>query len=239
MFLKEIDILSPEITLFYNHSLSHSSKISGIITIITILIIIFCSIFYIKDILNRDKEVPKVSSYNICTQDAGEFPINSSSFFHFISIVKDPHHPEEEEFDFTYFNLIGLDTYTEDYENENDLKKYNHWLYGFCNKETDIKGINDIVTQNYFSKSACIRKYFNSTEQKYYNTNDTNFKWPKMAHGIFNPNNKFYNIILIKCQIEILNIVFGDTYKCKNIEEIIKFKGNIYFNFIDQKYSKF
>ena len=107
-------------------------------------------------------------------------------------------------------------------------------VYGFCNKETDIKGINDIVTQNYFSKSACIRKYFNSTEQKYYNTNDTNFKWPKMAHGIFNPNNKFYNIILIKCQNEILNIVFGDTYKCKNIEEIIKFRGNIYFNFIDQ-----
>ena len=65
MFLKDIDILSPEITLFYNHSLSHSSKISGILTIITIIIIILCSIFYIKDILNRDKEVPTIHSYNL------------------------------------------------------------------------------------------------------------------------------------------------------------------------------
>ena len=236
MFLKEIDILSPEITLFYNHSLSHSSKISGIITIITILIIIFCSIFYIKDILNRDKEVPKVSSYNICTQDAGEFPINSSSFFHFISILKGPYHPENEDFDFTSFNLIGLDRYINDYENDIDLTKYNHWLYGFCN-EDDIKGINILVTQNYFSKSACIRKYFNFKEQKYYNTNDPNFKWPKMAHGTFNHNNEFYTIILLKCKKDILYEVFEDKYKCKNennTEEIYKFRGLAHFNFLDQ-----
>ena len=172
MFLKDIDILSPQITLFYNHFLSHSSRISGILTVITIIIIISCSLFYAKDILYRDKEIPTVSSYNLYIQDAGEFPINSSSFFHFISIVKDSHHPDNEEFDFTSFNLIGLDTPTKDYENDNNLTKYNHWLYGFCNKEDDIKGINDLVIQNYFIKSACIRKYFNSTEQKYYNTND-------------------------------------------------------------------
>ena len=237
MFLKDIDILSPEITLFYNHSLCHSSKISGILTIITIIIIILFAIFYIKDILNRDKEVPTIHSYNLYKEDAGEFLINSSSFFHFISIVKDPHHPENEELDFTAFNLIGLDTYTKDYENDNDLSKYNHWLYGLCNIENDLKGINDLVTQNYFIKSACIRQYFDSTQQKYYSTDDPNFKWPKMAHGTFNPNNEFYSIILIKCKNEILNKVFGDEYKCKNeneITEIINLKGKVHFNFIDQ-----
>ena len=237
MFLKEIDILSPEITLFYNHSLSHSSKISGILTIIAILIIILCSIFYIKDILNRNKEIPKVSSYNLYTNDAAEFPINSSSFFHFISIVKDPNHPEIEEFDFTSLNIIGIDTYTKNYENDNNLTKYNHWLYGFCNREKDLKGISNLVTQNYFIKSACIRKYFNSMEQKYYNTDDPNFKWPKMAHGTFNPNNEFYSIILIKCKNEILNTIFGDEYKCKvetEIDDFISLKGLVHFNFIDE-----
>ena len=126
MFLKEIDILSPEITLFYNHSLTHSSIISGILTIITLILIILCSLYYVRDILNRKEEIPKVSSYNMFIEDAGEFPINASSFFHFLSIVKDVHHPEYEEFDFSIFNIIGIDTYIQDYQNNNDLKKYNH-----------------------------------------------------------------------------------------------------------------
>ena len=90
-------MLSPQITLFYNHSLSHSSKLSGILTINAILIIILFILFFDKDILNHDKEVPKVSWYNLCAEDSGEFhsgefPINSSSLFHFISIVNVPHH---------------------------------------------------------------------------------------------------------------------------------------------------
>ena len=85
-------MLSPQITLFYNHSLSHSSKLSGILTINAILIIILFILFFDKDILNHDKEVPKVSWYNLCAEDSGEFPLNSSSLFHFISIVIVPHH---------------------------------------------------------------------------------------------------------------------------------------------------
>ena len=34
MFLKQIDILSPEITLCYKGNLSHSSSLSGLLTII-------------------------------------------------------------------------------------------------------------------------------------------------------------------------------------------------------------
>ena len=237
MFLKEIDILSPEITLFYNHSLTHSSIISGILTIITIVIIILFSACYIEEILNRKEEIPKVSSYNMFIEDAGEFPINASSFFHFLSIVKDVHHPEHEEFDFTIFNAIGIDTYIQDYQKNNNLTKYNHWLYGKCNNETDTKGIAHLITQEFFTKSACIRKYFSSSEQKYYDTNDPNFKWPKMAHGTFNPNKEFYSVIISKCDNMILNKVFDEEYNCKNdteIEEYLNYGGLIHFNFIDQ-----
>ena len=157
MFIKEIDILSPEITLFYNHSLSHSSIISGILTIITLVLIVLCSLCFISGIFNRGEEVPNVSSYSMFIEDAGEFPINSSSFFHFLGIMKNIHHPELEEFDFTYFNLIGLDTYTKDYENGDDLNNFDHWLYGFCNNESDTKGISHLINQKYFTKSACIR----------------------------------------------------------------------------------
>ena len=131
MILKEIDILSPEITLFYNGSLSHSSRISGILTIIACAIIVLCASYYFKDILNRKNEIPKVFSYNLFIEDAGVFPINSSSFFHFISANKDDKY-QGEEFDFTIFNIIGFDKNLIDYEINNDLTKHNHWLYGFC-----------------------------------------------------------------------------------------------------------
>ena len=208
MLLKNIDILSPQITLFYKGSRTHSSIISGILTIIAFILIVSCLINYALDLFNRRKEIPKVATFNMFIDDSGEFPINSSSLFHFISAVRDLNHPENEEFDFTRFNLVGIDTYISD-ESDRDLSKYNHWLYGFCNNDTDTKGISHLITQKFFTKSACIRKYFNSSEQKYFDTNDANFKWPKMAHGTFNPNSKSYSILLIKCNKNILNIVFN------------------------------
>ena len=236
MILKKIDFLSPEITLFHKGSLSHSSIISGILSIITCFIIILCSVYYSLAIIDRQKDCPKIAFYTHFIEDAGIFPLNSSSFFHFISIIKDNHHPEREEFDFESFNLIGLETYIIEYENDNDLSKYNHWLYGFCNKEKDTEGITNLVTQNFFTKSACIRKYYDSNSQKYYDTDDPNFRWPRIAHGTFNQKSEFYSLILQKCNQNILNNIFGNEYKCKNdteIEEMFKYGGVIHFNFID------
>ena len=236
MFLKKIDCLSPEITLFYKGSLSHSSSFSGILSIIACIIILICSGYYFIGVIARDRDCPKIAFNRQFTEDAGIFPINSSSFFHFISIVKDKHYPDKEEFDFTTFNLIGFETNIQDYENDNDLKKYNHWLYGFCDNEIDSKGIKDLITQNYFTKSACIKKYFDSNSQKYYETGDINFRWPLLAYGTFNPKNEFYSVILQKCEQNILNNILGKEYKCKNdteIEEIIKNSGSIHFNLID------
>ena len=195
MILKQVDFLSPEITLFYRGSLSHPSIISGILTILTCILIIICSISYVKCIFDRRTETPEISTYNRFTEDAGKFPINSSSFFHFISIVKDYHYRSFEGFDFTYFNLIGLEKNVNDYENDNDLTKYNHWLYGYCNNESDTQGISHLTNQQFFTKSACIKKYYSSSEKQYYDVGHSNFKWPKMSHGTFNPNKEFYTII--------------------------------------------
>ena len=52
--------------------------------------------------------------------------------------------------------------------------KYNHWLYGFCNKEKDIKGIENLKIKDFYPKSACIRKYYDSATQKYYEVEDRN-----------------------------------------------------------------
>ena len=237
MILKQIDFLSPEITLFYKGSLSHPSIISGILTIVTCVLIILSSICYVECILNRKNETPEISTYCRFTEDAGIFPINSSSFFHFISIVKDYHNPKCEGFDFTYFNLIGLETYIQDYENDNDLTKYNHWLYGICNNETDTQGISHLTNQAFFTYSACIKKYYSSSKKQYFDIGHPDFRWPQMSHGTFNPNKEIYSLILKKCDPDILKNVFGDEYQCQddeNFKDIVKNGGTIHFNFIDQ-----
>jgi len=92
------------------------------------------------------------------------------------------------------------------------------------------------VTQHFFTKSACIRKYFDSSTQNYYEIGDKNFRWPTLEHGTFNPKNKNYNLIVYKCDQNILNNIFGKGHKCKNddeIEKVINKRGLIHFNFID------
>ena len=53
MILKKIDFISPEITLFYKGSLSHSSIISGIISLISCTIIAAISVYYFLMLIYR------------------------------------------------------------------------------------------------------------------------------------------------------------------------------------------
>ena len=236
MFLKKIDFLSPQITLYHKGLLYHSSLISGILSIlICILVIIFSSLYLVK-LWHREREDPKMSSYSGFIEDAGIFNINSSELFHFLSLNLNKTNNYDSGFDFQAFKVIGLDTYFERYKSNENLNNFNHWLYGPCNNETDAKGINHLITQEYFTKSACIKKYFNSTEQKYYNISEEGFKWPVIAHGTFNPNKKLYNIFVEKCEQKILDEINDKGYKCKNnseIEELLKY-AIIHLNFIDE-----
>ena len=105
MIFKKIDFISPEITLFYKGSLSHSSIISGVISFISCAIIITLSFFCFIGLIDREKDCPTIANNNQYIEDAGIFPLNSSSLFHFISYVEDGNEPNYEFFDFTSFNL--------------------------------------------------------------------------------------------------------------------------------------
>ena len=92
------------------------------------------------------------------------------------------------------------------------------------------------MTQQFFTKSACIRKYYDSSSHNYYDVGDKNFRWPSLAHGTYNPQNQFYTLTLIKCEQNILNNILDNGFTCKNdeeIEKIVNKGGVIHFNFID------
>ena len=235
MFIKKLDFLSPNITLYHKGSLSHNSWMSGLLSIFSVIIIILSGVYYSLDIIK--KQNPKAFFYNRFVEDSGEFPINSSSLFHFISMGDANENDLNNDigFDFYSFRVIGIDTYYQNYVKDNDrnLSNYNHWLYGKCNNDSDTEGIGYLINKKNFLNFACIRKYYDNETKKYYNKSEKKFRWPKMSHGLVRKDFEFYSVIIEKCNKDTLKLILGKEDNCK--EDLKIFKGNIgfHFNFID------
>ena len=232
MFVQKFDYLSPRITFYHKEMISHSSIFSGILSIIFFLIKIISGIYYSLDLIQR-KDI-KAFYYNTYIEDAPIFPLNSSSLFHFLALENRDRITINEGIDFTKFNIIGFEIYFDNIFHSPFLLEYvNHWIYGKCNSD-DIEGINYLINNNFFEQSACIKKYFDSKEKKYYNKGESKFKWPVIAHGSNNPNNQFYNIYIGKCNEDILNLILGEGHHCKNnseVDEYFESKGVKVLNF--------
>ena len=96
--LKKLDFLSPDITLYHKGDHSHSSWMSGILSLIEATVVIIFGIYFFLDFINHRE--PKAYYYNRFIEDAGLYHINSSSFFHFISITTQKDSVTEYNFDF-------------------------------------------------------------------------------------------------------------------------------------------
>ena len=236
MFIKKLDILSPKITFYYNGSFSHDSIMSGILSIIAVLCTMNISIYYSIDIFKRN--TPDSFNYKSFINDAGTFDVNTSSLFHFINIVRKTKAGEiNDGIDFTKFNIVGTKVAVDTYLNyENRIERLDHWLYGYCQKDIDSIELGDLVTHKYFENSACIKKFYNSSEGKYYNRGDPGFVSPAIAFGTINELNQIYSIFIKKCNDKTIKILFGDEYNCKNDSEIDLFLdyrepkiANLYF----------
>jgi len=214
MFIKRLDFISPPVTFYHQGYLSHSSIISGIISIISIAFIFSLALYFSYDIIKR--EDPNVFFYNTFIDDAGIFSLNSSGLFHFISIGTLQNNFEMNGVNFTDFRIIGFEESIEYYLKDGNLYGRNHWLYGQCNNKTDTEGIGYLIDYSFFEKSACIRKYYSIEDQKYYDSSDSKFRWPEITHGTFHKDYKIYNIIVEKCKEETLNLIVGGEQKCRN-----------------------
>ena len=230
MFINKLDFLSPPITLYYKGELSHSSFFSGILTILLCIVCVTFGFIYSIQFINKSN--PQVYYYNRFIEDAGEFPINASSMFSFIQLLdKEKNIPDI--IDFEMINIIGIQLDITLYHEDNNLTKYDHWLYGPCNNSTDTEGIKELITFDHFTESACIKYFYKKDDEKYYDINDINFKWPKIKHGCGHPNRTFYGIIVEKCRNTTLTH-FNQVCKSNNkIKDYIS-KRSIWVKLIDQ-----
>ena len=235
MFIKYFDYLSPRITFYHKGFLSHSSISSGIISIIAVIFVILFGINFSFEIIKKTN--PKTFYLHSFIPDAGIYELNSSSLFHFIKTVQIyKGETINEELDFETFSVIGAQLYGNNFLNNaknNGLETFDHWLYGYCDKEINTKGLDNLINYKLFNKSACIKKFYNSTEHEYYDIGDSKFRWPIIGHGSFNENYKLYVIYIQKCNNKTIKHVLGNDYQCKNDSEIQNYfniKGTRFFH---------
>ena len=229
MIIKYFDYLSPRVTFYYKGFLSHSSIFSGILSIIAITFILILIVYFSLDLFQRND--PNTFYFNSFIEDAGLYKINKSSLFHFVSIVENIKGVSNAiQFDFQSFSVIGLQTYVDNYlgnikGNSKGVQAFDHWIYGYCNKEVNTEGLDELLNYDFFEKSACIKAFYNSTEETYYHIGDPRFVWPEIAYGTFNELNKLYGIFIQKCNNKTIKDVLGIDYVCKTEKQI-----NDYFN---------
>ena len=227
MFIKNLDFLSPPITFYHQGLLFHSSFVSGILSIISIILIAICTVYYSIELIK--KKNPKTSSYYNFIEDSGIYPMNASSLFHFITLSSENNNFKSNGIDFSSFRIIGLEVYFKLYLSDYNISHFNHWIYGKCNSTKDIEEIDDLIQYDFFEKSACIQKYFNKEDQKYYDVDDPKFRWPVIAHGTANKNIKPYNVIVEKCEESTLNLILGEGHQCNNTLEFEFNQNNTFY----------
>ena len=228
MILRNLDFLSPEITLYFKGKRKHSSTFSGIITILSYSVILTCIIYYTLDFIDRSN--PTIYFYNRFVEDVGVYPLNGSSLFHYLNLIS-ASQDKSIEYDFNSIRIYGIKRGVEGYLTSFDYAKTDHWEYALCNYDEDIghTKLNKIIDKNIFSQSACIKKYYNSDEEKYFNKGEPGFVWPTLEHGASHPNRTVYGIVVERCQNNSLK------NNCNSIEktEIFFRKHAIALNFID------
>ena len=218
-------MISPPITLYFKGEDQHSSIFSGILSIIVGLIILAATIYYFLGFINKDS--PKAYFFNRYIEDAGDFPLNSSSIFNFIQFI-DKKDDSKMGFDFNSLVAIGLeDLYYDEYMNDPDrISTIDHWIYGPCNFGTDIEGIEYLIDRAKYNNSACIRKYYDKNKDQYFNTSENGFRWPILEKGMSNKNRKYYGIIVQRCD-QVPEYIKSKVPKCKSSSEITEYISNV------------
>ena len=214
MFLRNVDFISPRITLYYNKNLRHINHISGAISLLIYSFILGISFYFLYLLLNRKE--PTAYFFKKFEHDVGKYPLNASAIFHFYTVGK-------TNVDYNSINIIGITEYISTYKNDNNISNMEHWLYGQCD-ETDIEDINtNIINKNDLLRAACIKYKWNIEEQKYYSKQDGNdkFYYPALNHGASNQNNFYYGTIIEKCRNTTMNKLGFSCKDNKSISEYI------------------
>ena len=228
MGLRELDFLSPKITLYFSNSQSHRSKISAVLTIIHFLIVGTCMVYYSCIIFLRKKQT--TSFFKTFVDDPGISYINSTRFFHYLKFK------DNFQYDPKVLSVVGAEIGPIEGLSITNETFLDHWRYGVCNL-SQIVGKEE-QSQLKDSTGLCVKEFYNSTTNKLYAVGEEGYVSPSIKHGISNINSVPYAILLRHCQ----NSSYSECYDQDIInEKIATLKGvsmnvlNLYVDIKDYK----
>ena len=230
--IKDIDFLSPPITLFHLEKRTHTSKLGACFVIALVIACSSYTIFLIYNLISHKKMT--YIFFKKFEFEAGYYSFDPSSVFHFIQIFAPQSGGYFDKFDSRY--IRAYTTYAQSNLSYSNLDLYDHWVFDTCRKNIDDKDLNDSLFQNVenFTNAVCIRHYYNSSERKYYSLEDKGFKWPHLEHGISQRNNIYLTTIVQKCSNDsIINELFGMCPSQKEIDDYVSRYLGIYLYFTD------
>jgi len=240
MPLSSIDFLSPKITLFYNGNNSHISHFGGFLSLIFIVILILSITIHILQIFE-----PKINSILIYEQNVDDIKYNQtisySGINHFFQIYSRSDSGWFGDFDHKNIIIYGIKEASKMiYNNNIDLYKTEHWVYDKCENLIEINDylFSDIskIIKNY-TKSICLRFYYNPKEQKYFEIGNDEFIYPEIETNFISEKKYIYKINIEKC---INESIFNNKlhYICNREEEINRYLdvyNDIFIYFADNK----
>ena len=237
MSLKELDFLSPKITLFYYGSKRHKSQVGAILALIMVLLSTIYISYLILNIFNH-----KLSSfifYKTYITDAGQFNFNDTAgIYHYFQLY-DIQNKVYGQYNSKYVRIFMSRLYKSYQNNQASLFDNEHWLYDICREGDDNKNVNKEVfhDETYFSRGACLRYYYNNEIKKYFPIEDNiNFKYPYLIHGSGRSGNLFLETIIERCDnSSVTNLVLGVCGSEDEINDYIKKYMGIYMQILQKQ----
>ena len=230
MSLRDFDLLSPNISLYYYGRIRHSANFGGILTIIMIS---FC-IIYIINIFLEAYATSTFQYYKYFFKDPGIYNFsNTDGIFHYFQIYN-PKNNSQASFNTKYIHLF-MSYIQEDYKiNPELLSENDHWVYDNCREGIDNKNLSEeLFINTTFKNGMCLRYYYNSNIGEYYPIEDyINFIYPNISN--FGINNDIrIGTIIEKCNNNsILTKLFGICGDENEIEDYFNINYGINFNIL-------
>ena len=237
MSLKELDFLSPKITLFYYGNKRHQSQVGAVLALIMLLLSTIYISYLILNIFNH-----KLSSfifYKTYITDAGQYNFNDTTgIYHYFQLY-DLQNRIYTKYNSKYIRIFMSRLYKSYQNNQASLFDNEHWLYDICREGKDNKNVNKEVfhDETYFSKGACLRYYYNNEIKQYFPIEDNiNFKYPYLMHGSGRSGNLFLETIIERCDnSSVTNLALGECGSEDEINNYLKQNMGIYMQILQKQ----
>ena len=237
MKIKDCDLLSQKIYLYFQGKKRHSSNFSAALSL---LMIFLCSfyIFYLLTDIFLHKSI-SFFSFKKYVKDVSYFPFNyeKNGIFHYFQFVSNK--KNATAFNKKYIRIFMSRIHQGYFNNYKNLNVTEHWVYDLCREGIDDKNVPKEVFESgtNISGGACLRYYYNIEDKKYYSINDKkNFKYPYLEHGISSNQNQLLNSNIEKCNNDsILSEILGPCGDANKMEDYINSLPGLYFQLLENQ----